>query len=137
MPQIEWGEWVGVSYDLMIFQQAHKEGTKKILSIDAEYKSAIMRGKKWGTYYVTLDFCDCNDFMITRKEESPCFHVYKLALVLGEIQDARLAELLQEAAHETGVNMIRSGTQLVLDKCPQYKQELFEVLKGLIDGTTE
>ena len=66
-----------------------KEAACTPVSVDKEAGTADIIGKH-GEYFVSLDGCDCLDFM---KRKLPCKHMYRLALELGLVPGEYLSYL--------------------------------------------
>lgn len=45
--------------------------------------SCDISGSGESPYHVTLSSCNCQDFLINKKQSSPCKHIYRLASDLG------------------------------------------------------
>ena len=90
---MDFGKWIGVNDtpDQIKRLESAKKAACTPLSISVDERCGVFSGSH-GTYNTTLDSCPCVDFI---RRKLPCKHIYRLAIELGELQEAAVSDVRQ------------------------------------------
>lgn len=117
-----WGKWPDKLHELPNqVKSIAKIREIENFTIEREqgYMDVVSSSDNKSTYRTTLENCECRDFLITKKKEAPCKHMYKLAYECGfrnfDVERSDIYKLVEKKCKALNSKQLKE-LAVILDK---------------------